>query len=111
MSDTIKDLGDLFGKMSSAKQVLSDIKVVGEAGAGMAKVEMNGRQSVKKVTLDPELITENQTPAESVAIISELVTAAFNDALKKVEKESQAQLMKFASSELFSGKKKDSSDE
>lgn len=102
MNPSFKDLGQLFGKMQSAQQALSEITATGEAGAGMVKIEMSGRQHVHRVEIDPELLAGDDTTAQA-KIIEELLLAAFNDAIKKVEKASQERLMQLATSELAKG--------
>ncbi len=74
---------DMQKKLQDVQNELSNLEVVGEAGAGMVKVTMNGRHDVKAVALDPALLTEDK------AILEDLLAAAVNDAVRKVEKSNQ----------------------
>lgn len=74
---------DMKKKLQDVQDQLSNLEVVGESGAGMVKVTMNGRHDVKAVKLDPALMTEDKT------ILEDLLAAAVNDAVRKVEKNNQ----------------------
>ena len=65
--------------MQNMQQELADMEVKGEAGAGMIKLVMTGRHDVKSVSLDPCLLTEDKE------ILEDLIGAAVNDAVRKVE--------------------------
>jgi hypothetical protein len=69
--------------MKKAQAELADLEVVGESGAGMVKVWMNGRNEAKKVEIEPKLLAEDKD------MLEDLLTAAFNDAVRKVAARSQ----------------------
>ena len=71
------------GKMEEAQKELARMEVTGEAGAGMVKVTMNGRHDVRGVDIDPSLLQEDKE------ILEDLLAAAINDAVRKVEKQQQ----------------------
>jgi nucleoid-associated protein EbfC len=76
--------------MQKAQAELVNLEVTGESGAGMVKVVLNGRHEAKKVTIEPKLVTED------LEMLEDLVTAAINDASRKIEersKEKYADLM------------------
>lgn len=73
-------------KVEKAQKELANIEVVGEAGAGLVKVLMSGRNEVRRVTIDRELMAEDPEMAE------DLVAAATNDAINKVAELSQQQM-------------------
>jgi len=58
---------------------VANTEVVGESGAGMVKVTMTGRHDVRRVDIDPGLLTEEKT------LLEDLVAAAMNDAVRRVE--------------------------
>jgi len=74
--------------MQKAQQELANIEVTGEAGGGMVKLVMNCRHDVKSVVIDPELLGD----VEDKEILEDLVAAAMNDAVRKVEKTSQEKM-------------------
>ena len=74
--------------MQKAQEELANIEVTGEAGGGMVKLVMTCRHDVKRVEIDPELMGE----ADDKEILEDLVAAAMNDAVRKVEKTSQEKM-------------------
>lgn len=86
LNTLLKQAQDMQSKMQSAQAELAQIVVTGEAGAGMIKIEMDGRHTVKSIDLDPASLKE---PKE---FIEELLVAAFNDALQKIETASRQKL-------------------
>lgn len=82
----MKGLGDLMKQaqamqenMQKMQEDLANIEVCGESGAGMAKVTMTGRHDVKRVEISPDLLSEDKE------ILEDLLAAAVNDAVRKVE--------------------------
>src|SRR5262245_42499629 len=81
--------GQLAGLMKQAQQMqenvrkaqeqLAAIEVEGQAGAGMVKVIMTCRYDVKRVAIDPSLVGDDKE------MLEDLVAAAFNDAVRRVE--------------------------
>lgn len=65
--------------MRRMQEQLSTIEVDGQSGAGMVKVVMTCKYDVKRVTIDPSLIGDDKE------MLEDLVAAAFNDAVRKVE--------------------------
>jgi len=73
------------------QQELAEMEVVGESGGGMVRVTMKGDRSVKQIVIDDSLWEE-----QDKALIEDLVAAAVNHALHKLEelsKEKQQSLM------------------
>jgi DNA-binding YbaB/EbfC family protein len=81
--------GGLGGLMKQAQQMqenmkkmqeqLATVEVEGQSGAGMVKVVMTCRYDVKRVTIDPSLLKDDKE------MIEDLVAAAVNDAVRRVE--------------------------
>jgi nucleoid-associated protein EbfC len=61
---------------------MSALTVEGVAGGGMVSVVVNGHKHVQKVTIDPEVVSK-----DDVYMLQDLVAAAINDALRKVDEE------------------------
>ena len=61
---------------------MSALTVEGAAGGGMVTVIVNGHKHVQKVTIDPEAVSK-----DDVYMLQDLVAAAVNDALRKVDDE------------------------
>jgi DNA-binding YbaB/EbfC family protein len=81
--------GQLAGLMKQAQQMqdtmrkmqeqLATIEVEGQSGAGMVKVVMTCRYDVKRVAIDPSLLADDKE------MLEDLVAAAVNDAVRRVE--------------------------
>jgi DNA-binding YbaB/EbfC family protein len=69
------------------KKQLEDLSVTGTAGGGMVSVKMNGNKAVLGVIIDPEVVDK-----DDVEMLQDLVTAAVNDAARRVDEEAQQQL-------------------
>ena len=78
-------------ELRQAQDELASMEVVGEAGAGMVSVTMTGRHDVRSVRIDPALMNEDRE------MLEDLLAAAVNDAVRKVEARSRERLSGFAS--------------
>lgn len=85
LGNIMKQAQAMQENMQKAQQELAEIEVTGEAGGGMVKLQMTCRYDVKKVQIDPELLGD----VEDREIVEDLVAAAMNDAVRKVEKTTQ----------------------
>ena len=72
--------------MRQMQENLASIEVEGQSGAGMVKVTMTCRHDVKRVHIDSSLIGDDKE------ILEDLVAAAFNDAVRKVETTTQEKM-------------------
>ena len=73
ISQAKKQAEDLQNKMQSTV-------VEGSAGGGSVKVKMNGQKRLLGVTIDPEA-----AKSEDLEMLQDLVTAAVNDAARKID--------------------------
>ncbi|MFT6407809.1 MAG: DNA-binding YbaB/EbfC family protein [Arenicella sp.] len=88
LGNIMKQAQAMQENMQKAQQELANIEVTGESGGGMVKLVMNCRHDVKSVSIDPELLGD----VEDREILEDLVAAAMNDAVRKVEKTSQEKM-------------------
>jgi DNA-binding YbaB/EbfC family protein len=65
--------------MRRMQEQLAAVEVEGQAGSGMVKVVMTCKHEVRRVTIDPGLRAEDRD------MLEDLMTAAFNDAARKVD--------------------------
>lgn len=83
INDIMKQAQEMQKNMQRAQEEMASTEVEGQAGAGMVKVTMTGRYDVKRVEIDDMVIGEDK------ALLEDLLAAAVNDAVKKVEANSQ----------------------
>ncbi|MBA2352934.1 MAG: YbaB/EbfC family nucleoid-associated protein [Burkholderiales bacterium] len=91
--------GGLGGLMKQAQQMqenmqkmqeqLATVEVEGQSGAGLVKVTMTCRYDVKRVSIDNSLLTDDKD------MLEDLVAAAVNDAVRKVEATTQEKMSGF----------------
>ena len=76
----MKQAQQMQANMKKAQEEMASMLVTGESGAGMVRVTMNCQHQVQKVEIDDSLIGDDKE------MLEDLITAAFNDAVAKVEK-------------------------
>lgn len=86
ISGLMKQAQKMQENLQKAQEELADMEVAGEAGGGMVSVIMTGRHDVKRVSIDPNLLSDDKE------MLEDLIAAAVNDAVRKVEKVSQEKL-------------------
>jgi DNA-binding YbaB/EbfC family protein len=92
IGNMMKQAEALQRNMQKAQEQIALMEVVGESGGGMVKVTMTGKHEVKRVQIEPAVIGEDRE------MLEDLVAAAINDAVRRVETQSQQRM-----SELMSG--------
>ena len=88
----MKQAEALQRNMQKAQEEIARLEVVGESGGGMVKVTMTGKHEVKRVQIEPAVVGDDRE------MLEDLVAAAINDAVRRVETESQQRM-----SSLMSG--------
>ena len=84
INNLMKQAQEMQEKMAELQNQAANTEVTGESGAGMVQVVMTGRHDVRKVTVDPSLMSEDKE------LLEDLLAAAVNDAVRKVESKSKA---------------------
>ncbi|MBU3672795.1 MAG: YbaB/EbfC family nucleoid-associated protein [Sinobacteraceae bacterium] len=92
IGNMMKQAEALQRNMQKAQEEIGRMEVTGESGGGMVKVTMTGKHEVKRVQIEPAVIGEDRE------MLEDLIAAAINDAVRRVETQSQQRM-----SELMSG--------
>ena len=71
--------------MKKAQDEIAAMEVVGQAGAGMVKITLTGKHDCKRVQIDAGVMDDKD-------MLEDLITAAINDASRKVEQASAAKM-------------------
>jgi len=87
IGNLMKQAQQLQANMQRAQAEIATIEVTGEAGGGMAKVTMSGKHEVRRVVLDPSIVS-----ADDKEMLEDLIAAAINDAVQKVERTTQEKM-------------------
>ena len=90
--------GGIAGLMKQAQQMqdnmkkmqdsLGSIEVEGQSGAGMVKIQMTCKYDVRRVTIDPSVMDDKE-------MLEDLLAAAVNDAVRRVETTTQEKMSGF----------------
>ena len=86
MNQFVKQAQALQANMQKAQAEIANLEVTGESGGGMVKVVMSGRHEVKRVQIEPSIIGDYRE------MLEDLIAAAINDAVHRLESASQAKL-------------------
>jgi DNA-binding YbaB/EbfC family protein len=90
-NEILKQARQMQEKMQNAQREAAKLVLVGESGAGLVRVHMNGHHDVQRVELDSGLLSEDKD------VIEDLIAAAFNDAVKKLAERNQDSMAGLAS--------------
>ncbi|WP_163833990.1 YbaB/EbfC family nucleoid-associated protein [Spartinivicinus ruber] len=86
MGNLMKQAQQMQEQMQKVQEELANAEVTGESGAGLVSIVMTGRHDVKRVNIDPSLLQEDKE------MLEDLIAAAVNDAVRKVEKNNQEKM-------------------
>jgi DNA-binding YbaB/EbfC family protein len=75
----MKQAQEMQANMQKAQEEMASITVTGESGAGAVKITMTCKHQVQSLEIDDTLIGDDRE------MLEDLIVAAFNDAVRKVE--------------------------
>jgi nucleoid-associated protein EbfC len=76
----MKQVQEIQGRMQKMQEELQSMTVVGEAGAGMVKITLNGKGEMRGISIDSSIVRPDE-----VEMLEDLILAASQDARVKVE--------------------------
>ncbi len=86
MSKLLKQAQDVQKQIEQVQNQLSDMIIESEAGGGMVKVKVNGKQEVLELSIDQNTLEEDKE------VIEDLIVSALNKALSKAQADSQEKM-------------------
>ena len=75
----MKQAQEMQANMKKAQEEMASLMVTGESGAGVVRITMSCQHQVRSVEIDDAMIGDDKE------MLEDLIVAAFNDALRKVE--------------------------
>ena len=75
----MKQAQEMQANMKKAQEEMASIEVTGESGAGAVRITMTCRHEVRAVSIDDAMIGDDKE------MLEDLIVAAVNDALRRVE--------------------------
>ncbi len=76
----MKQAQQMQADMQKAQEEMAELTVTGESGAGMVRITMTCKHELKSLEIDDSLIGDDKE------MLEDLIIAAFNDAVRRVEK-------------------------
>lgn len=86
LGNLMKQAQKMQADMQKAQEELANIEINGASGGGLVKILMTGKHEVKRVSIDDSLLGDDKD------MLEDLVAAAINDAVHKLEAESQQRM-------------------
>lgn len=86
----MKQAQQMQERMKKAQEELADVEVEGQSGSGIVKVTMNCAHVVRRIAIDQAAMDDRE-------MLEDLVAAAVNDAVRRVEETSQSKMSGFTS--------------
>ena len=87
----MKQAQQMQADMQKAQEEMANLTVTGESGAGMVRITMTCKHEVREMHIDDSLVGEDKD------MLEDLIVAAFNDAVRRVEKTVQEKFSGMAS--------------
>ncbi len=78
IGNLMKQAQKMQADLQKAQEEIARLEVTGESGGGLVKVTMNGRHEVRRVQIDPALMSDDKE------MLEDLIAAACNDAVHRV---------------------------
>jgi len=86
IGNLMKQAQQLQETMQRAQAELATLEITGESGGGMIKVTLNGKHEARRVQIDPAVLGDDKE------MLEDLIAAAINDAVHKVEQTTQQKM-------------------
>ena len=80
LGNMLKQAQQMQTRMAEMQAKREATEVEGQAGAGMVKVKLTGKGELRRIAIDPSLMT-----ADDREVLEDLIVAAHADAKQKVE--------------------------
>ena len=75
----MKQAQQMQAEMQKAQEEMASLTVTGESGAGLVRVTMTCKHEIRGLEIDDSIVSDDKE------MLEDLITAAFNDAVRKVE--------------------------
>ena len=75
----MKQAQQMQADMQKAQEEMANLTVTGESGAGMVRIKMTCKHEIRSLEIDDSLVGDDKE------MLEDLIIAAFNDTVRKVE--------------------------
>ncbi len=92
MTDLLKQAQKMQSELNKKQEEMKSVEVIGNSGAGLVSVVMNGCHNIVRIDIDKSILTEDKE------VLEDLLAAAANDAVEKVKKNNESTMSGLAES-------------
>ncbi len=85
MGNIMKQAQRMQAEMQRMQEEIANMEITGQSGSGLVKVTMTGRHDVRRVEIDDSVMDDKE-------MLEDLIGAAFNDAVRQLEKTSSERM-------------------
>lgn len=89
MSGMMKQVQKMQEEMTALQTELEEREYEVSAGGGMVKVKINGKREILHIDIQPDIVDP-----DDIETLADVVTAAVNEAIKKVDSTSESEMQK-----------------
>lgn len=89
MNGMMKQVQKMQEEMTALQTELEEREYEVSAGGGMVKVKINGKREILHIDIRPDIVDP-----DDIETLSDVVTAAVNEAIKKVDSTSESEMQK-----------------
>ncbi len=89
MGNLMKQAQKMQQQMQDAQEELEASEITTTAGGGVVEVTVGGNKEIKNIKIDPDVVDP-----EDVETLEDLITAAVNEAIRKMEEQAQEEMSK-----------------
>jgi DNA-binding YbaB/EbfC family protein len=86
IGNMMKQAQAMQNNMQKVQAEIAQLEITGEAGGGMVRITINGRHEARRVQIEPSVYGEDRE------LLEDLLAAALNDAVHKLEAATQAMM-------------------
>jgi DNA-binding YbaB/EbfC family protein len=86
LGNLMKQAQKMQENLQKAQQEIAQLEITGEAGGGLVRITLTGRYEARRVGIDDSLLSDDKD------MLEDLVAAAINDAVRKVEQVTQEKI-------------------
>ena len=86
LGNIMKQAQKMQENLQKAQAEIALMEINGESGGGLVKVTITGRYEVRRIQIDDSLVSDDKD------MLEDLVAAAINDAVHKVERTAQEKM-------------------
>ena len=89
MNGMMKQVQKMQEEMTALQTELEEREYEVSAGGGMVKVKINGKREILHIDIQPDIVDP-----DDIETLEDVVTAAVNEAIKKVDSTSESEMQK-----------------